>query len=196
MCDKEKEIKVWVKEYTDDFFKHAFYKTSSREIAEDLVQDTFLSAYQSWEKFQHKSAPKTWLYAILNNKIRDFYRKQARNVVVTESRLSQDEDSSSLLEAFFDGNGRWKNEMRPSQWEEEEQLLDNTDFNKALQDCMNNLPNNWSSIIILKYLKEKKGTEICKEIEISPSNLWQILYRARLQLRACLEQNWFKNQDR
>lgn len=193
MSDKNTQIREWVKSYTDELFNWAFYKTSSRETAEDMVQETFMAAMQGWEKFNHDSTPKTWLYAILNNKIRDFFRKKARNNVTTESSLFPNGNEGSFLDIFFDENGTWKKEMRPQQWNpEEEHLLDNTAFRNALHSCLKKLPDQWYNVINLKYLEERKGRDICKEIEISSSNLWQILYRARLQLRACLEKNWFK----
>jgi RNA polymerase sigma-70 factor (ECF subfamily) len=191
--NKDQQIREWVIKYADELFRWASYKTSSRETAEDLVQETFMAAFQSLDKFNNQSTPKTWLYAILNNKIRDYFRQKARDIVIIESRLSQEDDQRSFFDSFFDKNGTWKKEMRPQKWDvEDKHLLDDMEFRKTLQDCLNKLPPNWNSIVILKYLEEKKGKEICKEIKISPSNLWQILYRARLQLRACLEQHWFK----
>lgn len=193
MDDKNIQIRECVENYSGELFNWALYKTSSRETAEDLVQETFIAAIQAWDKFNHESSPKTWLYAILNNKIRDHFRKEVRTIVVTESRLFSETEQGSFLDLFFDKNGTWKKEMKPQRWNMEDQhLLDNIPFRKVLHNCLNKLPAQWNSVINLKYLEEKKGRDICKEMHISPSNLWQILYRARLQLRACLEKNWFK----
>lgn len=193
MPDKNSQFKEWVENYTDDLYKWASYKISSRDTAEDLVQETFMAAYQSWNKFNGESSPKTWLYAILNNKIKDYFRKEIRNIVITESRLLPENEGSSFLDIFFDENGTWKKEMRPQHWNtEEEDLLDNNSFTRILHDCLDKLPALWNEVISLKYLEEKKGNDICKETGLSSSNYWQILYRARLQLRECLEKNWFK----
>ncbi|MGH2643026.1 MAG: sigma-70 family RNA polymerase sigma factor [Chitinophagaceae bacterium] len=193
MIDKTIQIKEWVENYSEDLFSWALYRTSSRETAEDLVQETFMAAYQSWDKFNHESAPKTWLYAILKNKLMDYFRKKARNIVISESELLPEGEQSSFFDLFFDKNGTWKKDMRPQHWNtEDEHLLDNTSFRKILHNCLNKLPPQWNNVISLKYLEERKGNDICKEMDITPSNLWQILYRARLQLRACLEKNWFK----
>ena len=67
-------FKDWVNDYNDQLYSWAYHKTSSKEMAEDLVQDTFLSAYKNLENFKNESNPKTWLFSILNNKIIDFYR--------------------------------------------------------------------------------------------------------------------------
>lgn len=193
MEDKDQQIKEWVDHYSEELFRWASYKTSSKETAEDLVQETFIAAYQSWEKFNHESAAKTWLYAILKNKLMDYFRKKARDIVVPESELLPDRDPDPFFDSFFDEYGSWKKEARPQPWDlEEEHLLDNTAFRQVLDGCLKKLPASLNSVVSLKYLGGKKGEEICKEINISATNLWQMLYRARLQLRACIEKNWFK----
>jgi RNA polymerase sigma-70 factor (ECF subfamily) len=174
-------------------YSWAFYKTSSRETAEDLVQETFLTALQSFEKFERKSNPKTWLFAILNNKINDRYRRQIKNPTLSEQQQNE-KGSYSLFEQLFDSERQWKKEERPKFWQvESENILDSPDFNKVLHRCIEALPATWFSAVQLKYLEEKKGELICQELEITPSNFWQILHRAKLQLRKCLEANWFKN---
>ncbi|MFA7327306.1 MAG: RNA polymerase sigma factor [Candidatus Kapaibacterium sp.] len=72
-------IKSWVELYSDQLYTWAFYKTSDKETAEDLVQETFLAAINSFEKFEGKSEPKTWLLSILKNKIADHFRKVYRS---------------------------------------------------------------------------------------------------------------------
>ncbi len=173
-------------------YSWAVYKTSSKETAEDLVQETFLAAVQSFEKFERKSNPKTWLFAILNNKIIDHYRRQIKNPTIGERKQSE-KGERSLFDTLFDTDRQWRKEERPAPWQvESENILDNAEFNKVLQNCMEKLPVAWFSAVQLKYLEEKKGELICQELQITPSNFWQILHRAKLQLRKCLELNWFK----
>lgn len=177
-------IKCWVELYSDSMYSWALHKTSSRQTAEDLVQETFLAAVQSFSKFKGNSNPKTWLFAILNNKINDHYRSSFRKPTVNDT---------TIFETFFDSNDQWKPEQRPQQWADDTgHLLDNDEFQQTLQNCMKNLPENWFSAIQLKFIAEKKSEIICKELGITPTNFWQILHRAKLQLRKCLELNWFK----
>lgn len=177
-------IKFWVELYSDSMYSWALHKTSSKETAEDLVQETFMVAVQSFDKFEGKSDPKTWLIAILNNKIKDHYRNSVRKPTIADN---------SIFEKLFDNHHKWKAGERPQEWKEEEgHLLDNSDFQKTLGTCMQKLPKNWLSVIQLKYLEEKNSELICQDLEITTTNLWQILHRAKLQLRKCLELNWFK----
>jgi RNA polymerase sigma-70 factor (TIGR02943 family) len=174
----------WVQLYSDSLYSWAFYKTSNKEISEDLVQETFLSAVKTFDKFRGDSNPKTYLFAILNNKINDHYRKSYRI-----PHANNDE----ILDILFDQSEHWRRDQIPQQWEEEtENILDNSEFQKELHNCLKRLPESWFSAIQLKFMEEKKGNEICQELGITDTNFWQILHRAKLQLRKCLEINWFK----
>ena len=177
-------VQCWVELYSDNLYSWALYKVSSKEAAEDLVQETFMAAVQSFANFEGKSNPKTWLFAILNNKINDHHRNNFRKPTIYDN---------SILQVFFDSDDQWKPEERPKSWNDEaENLLDDSEFQKAFEYCLKKLPDNWFSAVQLKYLEEKNGELICQELGISPTNFWQILHRAKLQLRKCLELNWFK----
>ena len=184
------EIKSWVEKYSDELYSWASYKTSSKEIAEDLVQDTFLAAIKSYDGFHHKSNPKTWLFAILNNKINDYYRSQIKNQGSYSIENLKDSDVSP-----FDESESWKRTKTPGNWEIENDthLLDDEHFRKTLEDCLNELPRNWSLAVKMKYLSDKDAKIICQELNITTSNYWQIIHRAKLQLRECIEFNWFQN---
>lgn len=172
-----------VKSHTKDLFAYTISKVNQREIAEDLVQETFLSAFQSYENYKGKSNVKTWLFSILKHKIADYFRSKYK---------SNTEVSSDIIDKFFDGNDHWKPEYRPKQWPDEKELLDDPEFSKTLSECLKGLPQKWSSVVQLKYLEETESKIICSQLEITTSNFWQIIHRAKLQLRNCLEVKWFK----
>lgn len=184
-------IKTWVDEYADELYTWANYKVSDPESARDLVQDTFLAAVKGYGGFQGKSNPKTWLFSILNNKIIDYYRKNfKRSMDTTDERESV---STALTDGFFDKEDMWKTEHYPNTWTETDNFLDDSEFGEILKRCIDNLPEKWSSAVNLKYMEEKEGNQICQELEITPTNFWQIIRRAKLQLRQCLELNWFNS---
>lgn len=169
--------------YGDSMFSWAVYKTSNKEAAEDLVQDTFLAATKGLESFKSKSTIKTWIYSILNNKIAGYHRQKIKKGIDSSIELKPD---------FFNEKGRWDDSHKPQNWEaEKNHLLDDTSFNEVLSDCMQILPESWASALSLKYLSEKKGSEICQDLGISETNYWQILHRGKLQVRECLESKWF-----
>jgi RNA polymerase sigma-70 factor (ECF subfamily) len=178
----------WVKLFSDELFSWALYKTSSKETAEDLVQETFLAAFHKIDTFQGKSQPKTWLFSILNNKVIDYYRLSAKT---TKQTFSITEDSGyELTDGLFNKGGCWKNEELNLVWNQEEELLDNPEFNTIMQECMEDLPQKWKFAVTAKYLTDKKSDEICQELEITMSNYWQIVHRGKLLLKNCLETKW------
>lgn len=178
----------WVNQFSDELFSWAFYKTSSKETAEDLVQETFLAAFNKFDSFQGKSQPKTWLFSILNNKVIDFYRLSAKTTKKTFSITEQ--SGYELSDGLFTEDEKWKNTALNPIWNQDEELLDNPDFNHVLQYCMENLPQKWKFAVTSKYLTDKKAEEICQELEITLSNYWQIVHRAKLLLKNCLEKKW------
>jgi len=173
----------WVDKYTSDLFSWASYKVSDTELAKDLVQDTFLAAAEKIDNFKGDSSPKTWLHSILNYKIIDYYRKKSRQPASLDNKT---------FSTFFNDDGEWKTEKKPKDWSEDDShLLDDHDFKEALQNCIEALPDKWNTCVKLKYLMNKKGDEICQELDITPTNFWQIMHRAKLNLRDCIETNWF-----
>ncbi|MBC8266962.1 MAG: sigma-70 family RNA polymerase sigma factor [Flavobacteriales bacterium] len=183
-------VAEWVKLYSDDLYHWAYYKTSKQEVAEDLIQETFFSALKSIDNFNEKSSAKTWLFSILNNKIIDYYRKNKKEIMITQSDL----ENEKVINCFFEVPGKWKDENNPLDWGElDTHLLDKEDFQKVLALCINNLPSIWKTTLQYKYLQNRKGTEICQELGISSTNYWQVLHRAKLKLRGCLETKWFNS---
>lgn len=186
--NSKKTVETWVNQYSDALYSWALYKTSSKETAEDLVQETFLAAFNKIDSFEGKSQPKTWLFSILNNKIIDHYRVSART---TKQNFSMSEHSGyEVSDGLFTETDHWKNNDINPIWEQDEELLDNPEFNNVLQDCLEALPQKWKTAVTSKYLTDKKADEICQELEITVSNYWQIVHRAKLVMKNCLEVKW------
>ncbi|HES59380.1 MAG TPA: sigma-70 family RNA polymerase sigma factor [Caldithrix sp.] len=179
------DIAIWVESYTQDLYSWALHKVSDSTMAADLVQDTFLAAVEKIDSFKGNSSPKTWLFSILNHKIIDHYRKKVKQPIHLENQA---------LSSFFSDEGDWKEIKKPKNWhekEDEQHLLDDNEFLDVLKKCLDALPDKWSFCVKLKYLSDKSGDEICQELDITPSNYWQIIHRAKLQLLECIENNWF-----
>ncbi|WP_372932215.1 RNA polymerase sigma factor [Mariniphaga sediminis] len=126
MVTQNKNLTQWVETYTGDLYSWAFHKLPNVELAQDLVQDTFLAATEKIESFKGKSSPKTWLFSILNHKIIDYYRKKVNQTVPHENKS---------LTRFFEPEGSWKENRRPGRWydNDDENLLDNHDFRAILK---------------------------------------------------------------
>lgn len=177
-------LEEWVEKYSQNLLNTAYFLLSNKEDAEDIVQDVFLTVFLQIENFKEKSSPLTWLKGILKNKVADRYRAKYK----TENLISFDD--------FFDENGIWKETDILNEWQDDENslenLLDDNAFNDTLSNCLEKLPEKWRILVKFSYLQEKNTSDICEEIGVSTANFWKILQRSRLQLRKCIEINWFE----
>lgn len=180
----------WVDSFADEFFRFAMYRVRNKEVAEDLVQETFLSGLKSVQSFRGDAPEKSWLYNILRNKIVDYFRKKANQEIKNSGQASeQDEDSFYL--SFFRKDGHWSDNRSPVHWDISlEKKLENEEFMQFLMLCISLLPETWAKVFSLKNIEELSTQDICKELDITASNLWTIVHRSKLQLRSCLEKRW------
>lgn len=174
----------WVETHGDALFRFALMRVKDQEIAEDLVQETLLAALKGREAFSGKSSERTWLIGILKHKIADHFRKSSRELAVEDPQLYAD------TEDLFDKSGHWK--VAPRDWGgSPAKALENKDFWATLGNCLEDLPDRLRQVFTLREIDGIDGPRICKVLSISSTNLWVILHRARIQLRRCLEINWF-----
>src|SRR5712672_3791950 len=155
-------------------------------LAEDVVQDTMLAALQGEAGFSGRSSLKTWLTGILKHKIVDAIRKKGREPILSSL---DDECQIDEFDALFDESGHWENP--PATWGDPEGELSRRQFFDIVDFCLEKLQPNTARVFMMREVMELEGEEICKELGITSTNLWVILYRARVALRQCLEQNWF-----
>lgn len=191
---KNKHLTEWAVLYTKDLLKYAYFKVSNYEDAKDLVQDTYEVAIENYKNFENKSSPKTWLFGILNNKIKEYYKKLNK---VLSIQTKEAEEEFYFQKNFFDEDGNWIPEKMPKEWAttESENLLDNEEFLKVLEFCLNQLPERWKDCLVMKYIENMTWNDICLIHSISQTNFWQIIHRAKLQLRNCLDINWFNKNE-
>jgi RNA polymerase sigma-70 factor, ECF subfamily len=169
----------------------AVLQLRDNDVAEDVVQDTLLAALQGAGGFSGKSSLKTWLTGILKHKIVDVIRRKGRQPVLA----SFDEECQiDDLDALFDESGHWENP--PADWGNPESALSQQQFFDVMQMCLEKLPPNTARVFVMREVMDLTSEEICKELSITSTNLWVILYRARIALRQCLEQNWFASPGR
>jgi RNA polymerase sigma-70 factor (ECF subfamily) len=169
-------------------FRVAHLQLRDRDVAEDVVQETLLAALAGQQTFTGRSSVKTWLTGILKHKIVDAIRRKQRDPVF-EASLAQETELEDF-DALFQTNGAW--EAPPAAWGDPEWALSRQQFFDVLQLCLEKLPPNTARVFIMREVLELESDEICKELLITANNLWVILYRARMALRQCLEQSWFR----
>lgn len=183
----QKEFTAWVNEHADALYGYALRRVSGEEIAKDLVQETFLAAWRNRNTFRKEASARTWLFTILKSKLADHYRKASSRIQITDLQTENGDDF------FFDEAGHWKKQAYPREWPAEFFHPGAVkEFQQVLGHCRKKLKEIQALVFSMKYLDEEESETICKELNISPANFWVIIHRAKVQLRACLEKNWFK----
>lgn len=175
----------WVDRYGDFLFRYAMLRLRDRSAAEDLVQETFLAALTARGSFSGNSSESTWLVGILKHKIADHFRRQARETPLGDGDFREHPDSSS-----FDGSGHWAS--GPTDWGgNPADLYRERKFLEKFMECLSVLSPNHANAFTLREIEGADAGEICKVLNVTETNLWVILHRARMQLRRCLETRWF-----
>lgn len=169
--------------------RFATLQLNDRDLAEDAVQDALASALRNAGTFAGRSALKTWVFAILKNKIIDVVRQRSR-IVYTGSLVREDEEGDSTP-ALFDQRGHWKPEEQPADWGVPDLALHDEQFWRVFETCLDGLPARQGRAFMMREFVGLDSDEICTTIGISTSNLHVLLHRARLRLRECLENKWF-----
>lgn len=183
MPPNELHPEQWVVRHADYLYNYTIARVNDEEIAQDLVQDTFLAALKALPNFKGEAAERTWLFSILKRKIIDHYRKinSAKGKAEVRMQLGDpDEDSGDWLEVRAEDGEK-----------NAEDVLENEELGAAIQQCLAKLPEKQARVFTMKTIEGLDTDTICNELGMTPSNLWVIIHRARTGLAECLQQNWF-----
>jgi RNA polymerase sigma-70 factor (ECF subfamily) len=174
----------WVDEYGDYLYGYAISRIHDSAVAEDLVQETFLAALNAKEGFEGRSSEKTWLTGILKYKIIDHIRKKSRERPTDDIEISVD-----AMHEHFDEKGGWK--VGPAKWSiNPRELLEQKEFWRVFYRCLSKLSGRLAQVFAFRELEGLSSEEIRKILNISATNSYVMLYRARMRMRDCLEVNW------
>ena len=173
---------LWVDKYADYLFNYTITRVNDREVANDLISETFLAGLKSMKNFKGESTERTWLISILKRKIVDYYRKINSNKGKAEVKVNyrEKDEGDWLEERVADLSDR-----------SAEDTMENEELGMVILDCMDQLSEKQAAIFKMKTIEGIDTEEICNEYNITPSNLWVIIHRARTSLAKCLEENWF-----
>jgi len=183
MPDHKIDPNTWIDLYSDYLFNYTITRVSDREIAQDLVQETFLAGLKSMKNFKGEASERTWLISILKRKIIDHYRKINSNKGKAEVRINYTDDESE---------GDWLEERVADPFDKTaEDTLQNSELGDAIHDCLGKLPQKQADVFKMKTILNYETEVICNELNITASNLWVIIHRARTAMADCLKTNWF-----
>jgi len=192
MADQEQKLsspEAWVDEHGDALYRYALSRLHNFASAEDVVQETFLAALKAQDKFSGRSPARTWLIGILKHKIVDLIRKESR-----EQPSDEIEAVDPLAENRFDQKGHWRAGL-PDWQVNPGKILEQKEFRMVLKSCLSHLPPSLRNAFSLREMEQESTQELCKVLDVTPTNLWVMLYRARMRLQHCLNENWFRDPE-
>jgi len=167
--------------------RYASIQLRGTDAVEDVVQETLLAALAAEATFAGRSNLRTWITGILKHKIIDVIRQSSRHRALD---AVDGEESAEDFDALFDETGHWRDP--PHAWPHPEDALQEKQFVAALEKCLAALPARNSQVFLMREHLGSETAEICKELGITSTHCWVLLYRARMALRACLEKGWLR----
>lgn len=180
---------LYLQDLRRQMLKFATLQLSDAHLAEDAVQEALIGALKNVRSFGGRAALKTWVFAILKNKIADTLRQRQR-LAEASQLLHQDEEDEDFSE-LFDARSFWQADERPAAWGDPEAAMRGQQFWQVFETCLEHLPGQQARVFMMREFIEMESDEICTAVGISVSNLNVMLHRARLRLRECLENHWF-----
>ncbi len=186
LSDQQHKASDWVHEYSDMLFNYAAQRVPDVHTAKDIVQETFLAAWRNIANYNREASVKTWLFTILKNKLIDHYRKISTRVTEEISATAQAD------RLYFDEADHWTEKAYPADWGVAyDNPIESKEFYMILDNCKKKLREIQNVVFSMKYLDGYDSDEICRSLQLSNSNYWVLIHRAKTQLRGCLEKNWF-----
>jgi RNA polymerase sigma-70 factor (ECF subfamily) len=176
-----------VADLRDYLLKFARLQLRNETWAEDAVSEAMLAALAKPQAFGNRSQLKTWLVGILKHKIIDAMRQRSREICLANDDEDSNEDPMDFLNFKSDGHFT----EPPAEWGNPEQQTSSRQFFEVLEACASQLPAVQGRLFLMREWLELSSEDICKELQLTPTNLYVQLHRARLRLRECLELNWY-----
>ena len=173
-----------------DMLRFAALQLDNREAAEDMVQEAMETALRHLQGFTGQSSLKTWVFAILENKVIDHSRQSRRTVNFSSLTNFADQDGELDIDALFDERGGWRDGPRPVAWPSPDDAVQPRQFWIVFETCLALLAPRAGKIFIMREFVGFESEEICLQLGLTTTNLHVILHRSRLKLRGCLENGW------
>ena len=179
----EQAFAALVDKYGPSLLRLAQLYVSSRAVAEEVVQETWLAVLTGIERFEDRSSLKTWLFRILTNKAKTRGQREGRILPFSSLAADGDEDQTAVAVERFARGGAW---ATPPRGVPEERLLAG-EARARVEEAIAALPPNQRAVITLRDVEGLSADEVCTLLEISEGNQRVLLHRARSKVRAVVE---------
>lgn len=147
--------------------------------ANDIIQESWLSVVTHIKDFKQQSQFKTWLFRIAINKAKTYFKS---------AWVQKTQSDCDHLDQRFTSHGSWSKPPEPWGTESPEALLEQEELADLIQKALEQLPNNQRLVLILHDMEQLSFQEICDMLEITQSNAFVLIHRARKALYEQIEQ--------
>ncbi len=176
-CGEDDAYEQFVRQYSGRVLATARRLLGNEQDAQDAVQETFLSAFKAMGQFAGSAKLSTWLYRIVVNAA----------LMKLRSRRRRPEESIDALLPSFDAQGEWMSKV--TSWDmSSEQLLQRQQIRTLVRRCVDSLPDNYRSVLLLRDIEELDTEEAADLLGITPNAIKIRLHRARQALSTLLKQ--------
>ncbi|GAB6184949.1 sigma-70 family RNA polymerase sigma factor [Thermopirellula anaerolimosa] len=171
----------WVDRHGDMLYRFTLSRLRNPDAAEEVVQETLVAAWCAREQYSGRGSEGAWLLSICRRKVVEYVRRRNRPDAASGGDWGGDPSAD-----FFDSKGNWRFDPRFTK-DRPDAAMESEEFWRAFRGCLDGLPPRQSSVFVLREIDGMSSPEICKELEITTSNLWVLLHRARLHLIRCMK---------
>ena len=158
-----------------------------RALAEEVVQEAWLSALEHLDGFEGRAALRTWLFRIVVNGARTRLAREGRSVPFSSLEPLREDGEAAVPGERFDAGGHWLHP--PAAWlvDDPERLAQAAQTRALLERAIADLPEAMRAVIVLRDVEGLETDEICNLLGVTVSNQRVLLHRARARVRLALE---------
>ena len=164
---------------------------ADREVAEEVVQDTWMAVIGGLARFEGRSSLRTWICGILIHKAKDRGVREKRHTTFSDFESGNDDHDEAVDPARFQQSGEWAGHWAfpPQPWDEQtpEKLLASQQAVHAMNRAIDALPRALKDVLILRDVEGVESKEVCELLKITETNLYVRLHRARERVRRTVE---------
>jgi RNA polymerase sigma-70 factor (ECF subfamily) len=175
-----------VERWSGAMLRMALSHVDSRAVAEDVVQDSWLTVLRSLDRFERRSTLRTWVLGIVVNLARSRARAERRTIPLSSESGDPIVDPARFLPA---DHSRWPHHwaVEPVPWRTPEEDLLVGETRKVILDAIETLPTTQREVLVLRDLEGLSAAEVCNALGLTDTNQRVLLHRARSRVRNAVE---------
>lgn len=163
-----------VNAYTTHLYRAGKGMNLADEKVQDICHNTWATFFEILPKFEGRSHVRTFLFGIFYNKCSEAYRQNGK--------FEKTDPIEEVMESRFSDKDHWENPISdPERHVNEVQMID------IIKKCMEGLPIQQKAAFTLKVVEERDTEEVCNILDVTNTNLRQLLFRGKNRLRECVE---------